>query len=485
MILKQFQTSVILSLNSLKNKINFQILFGDIRFWIALFFIIRMFGITDAPLESGHSWRQALTNMMARNFLDSGPNLLYPTIDMHGEKSGIIASEFPLFSYLIYAFSYLFGYAHWYGRLINLIVSSLGLFYFYKLVLGIIDKRTAFNATFVLLMSIWLAHSRKMMPDTFSVSLVIIGLYFGYNYLKEGIKTSLILFFMLSTMGMLCKIPASSLFSVVAVVIFIKKITISRKIIFYVVAALSTGFVYLWYFYWVPFLLFTYKFQLFFPKNYQVGTSEIAPLIPELLEKFYFSALCSFVAFACCLIGLILLFVRKGFVIQLALITIGFIFGVFIIKTGAVFPTHSYYIIPFVPVMALAAGYFISKVPLQYQTVLLILIAIEGIANQQHDFFIKDNQLYKLKLEAINDQTIPKKDLIIINGGESPQDIYFAHRKGWTVEPQSISNLDYIDSLSQVGAQFLIVDLNKYNHQIEQYPKLFEDKDYTIYKLKK
>jgi 4-amino-4-deoxy-L-arabinose transferase-like glycosyltransferase len=465
-------------------KINFKSLFGDIRFWILFFFIIRMFGITDAPLENAHSWRQALTNMMARNFLDTGPNLFYPTIDMHGEKSGIIASEFPFFSYLIYAFSYVFGYAHWYGRLINLVVSSLGLFYFYKLIFGLIDKKTAFNATIVLLFSIWFAHSRKIMPDTFSVSLVIIGLYFGYNYLKEGIKLSLLWFFLFCSLGMLCKIPASSLFSVVAVVIFIKSVPIGRRIILNIVAALSAGVVYLWYFNWVPYLLFTYKFQLFFPKNYQVGTSEIAPLIPELLEKFYFSALCSFLAFGCCLVGLILLFIRKGWLLQFGLLIVGFIFGVFIIKTGSVFPTHSYYIIPFVPIMALAAGYFISKLPVKYAKIVLVIIGIEGFANQQHDFFIKDNQYYKLGLEDKLDHTIPKKELIIINGGESPQDIYFAHRKGWTVEPQSISNLDYIDSLSSVGAKYLIVDLHNYNFKLEQYPKLFEDKDYTIYRLK-
>ena len=30
----------------------------DIRFWIVLFFLIRMYGITMPPLEMGHNWRQ-------------------------------------------------------------------------------------------------------------------------------------------------------------------------------------------------------------------------------------------------------------------------------------------------------------------------------------------------------------------------------------------------------------------------------------------
>ena len=147
-----------------------------------LFFVIRLFGITNAPLEIGHNWRQSLTNMIARNFYENGANLLYPAIDMAGEKTGIIGSEFPLFNYLIYLVSELFGYDHWYGRLINLIVSSLGIYYFYRLLKESINEKVAFNASLILLTSIWFAFSRKIMPDTFSVSLVIIGLYYAYQF---------------------------------------------------------------------------------------------------------------------------------------------------------------------------------------------------------------------------------------------------------------------------------------------------------------
>jgi len=36
-----------------KEKIKF--LVSDIRFWIIVFFVIRLFGITNAPLEMGHN----------------------------------------------------------------------------------------------------------------------------------------------------------------------------------------------------------------------------------------------------------------------------------------------------------------------------------------------------------------------------------------------------------------------------------------------
>ena len=77
-----------------------KLILTDIRFWILFFFILRLVGITNAPLEIGHNWRQALTSMIARNFLEGNPNLLYPRIDMAGNQTGIIGSELPFYNYL-------------------------------------------------------------------------------------------------------------------------------------------------------------------------------------------------------------------------------------------------------------------------------------------------------------------------------------------------------------------------------------------------
>src|SRR5688500_14048264 len=106
----------------------------DIRFWILLFFVVRLYGITLPPLELSHSWRQTDGLMIARNFCETDANILYPRIDSAGEKSGIVGSEFPLLNYLIYLVSAIFGYEHWYGRLIVLVCSSIGVFFFYKLI---------------------------------------------------------------------------------------------------------------------------------------------------------------------------------------------------------------------------------------------------------------------------------------------------------------------------------------------------------------
>jgi len=465
------------------NRSHIRNILTDIRFWIIILFVIRLIGITNAPLETGHNWRQSLTNMISRNFLENEANIFYPTIDMAGEKTGIIGTEFPFFNYLIYLFSSVFGYTHWSGRLINLIVSSIGLYFFYRLGKNLFSKQVAFNATIILGVSIWFAFSRKIMPDTFSVSLVIIGLYYAYNYLKNGFKSSLILFFVFCTLGMLCKIPALSLFSVLFIIAFIKEIEIQRKIAVFVTGALSFSIVCLWYFYWVPFLVDTYQFPLYFPKGIAEGFQEIIPLIPELLEKFYFSSLHSFIALLCFFAGVVLLVKNKHIYFLSCFGVVTVVFILFILKTGAVFPLHNYYIIPFTPIMALLAGYAVTHIPSKFQYIVLGLIAIEGIANQQHDFFIKESRLYKLELEKITDEWIPREDLVIINGGQSPQDMYFSHRKGWSIHNSDIQNQQFIDSLSNLGAKYLIVDRSGFDQQLDPYPIIFSNEHYIIYKL--
>lgn len=466
------------------NKANIKTILKDIRFWLIILFIVRLIGITNAPLEIGHNWRQVLTNMVARNFADDGANILYPKIDMAGTKTGITGAEFPIYNYCIYLVSTIFGYSHWFGRLINLIISSIGIFYFYKLIKGLFDKTIAFNATILLSTSIWFSFSRKIMPDTLSVAIILIGLYHGYLYLKNGNITRLIFFFIFSTLGMLIKIPTLALFSIIAMVVFIKEIAPERKLYLFITAFISFIIACLWYFVWVPYLLKTYQYQSYFPKGIIEGIKEILPLIPELLKKFYFSALHSYIGFVAFIIGLYFLIRSENKIAKYGIGIITIVFFIFIIKTGAVFPRHNYYIIPFVPVMALITSLFISRIAIKYQYILLSVIAIEAIGNQQHDFFIKDSELYKLKLENITKENIPSDDLIIINGGGSPQSIYFSHRKGWTIDNEKALNMHYIDSLATIGAKYLIIDNKRMKYKKMNYSTLYSDSNYTIYKLK-
>ncbi len=133
--------------------------------------------------------------------------------------------------------------------------------------------------------------------------------------------------------------------------------------------------------------------------------------------------------------------------------------------------------------MAIVAGIGVGKLPSKWGITLICLVGLEGIINQQHDFFISPNAKYKLKLEGISQKYVAQGALVIMNGGPSPQNLYFAHQKGWPVDDYKLHNPTFVDSLTQLGARYMIID-----RKVEEYDYpntiIFQDSHYRIYKLK-
>ena len=464
-------------------------IFSDIRFWILLFFVIRLIGITNPPLEVAHNWRQTTVTMVARNFLEVDNNILYPRIDIAGEKTGITGMEFPLLNYLIYLVSLLFGYQHWYGRLINLIVSSFGLWFFYKLVLKYFKENIAFYSTIILAVSIWFQFSRKIMPDTFAMSLIFAAIYFGTNYLEKNQKQirSLFLYLLFMSLGVLAKLPSGYLLIVFSLLIFSKKILIKKKLIFILVSFIGLLPAILWYFYWVPHLVEEYGFWHFFMgKSIVQGFSEITDNIPQTLKRFYDTAL-KFIGFLSFLFGLVYSIIKRDKPVLLLFLSSFLSFCIIVFKAGFTFPHHSYYIIPFVPVMAIIAAYGLEKTGShKIALIVLILISIEGIANQQHDFRIKEKDKGILNLEKDLDKVSGPHDLILINSGFYPTPMYFAHRKGWVASNKKIENTDFIEDLRKKGLRYIVILKRSFGTEIRlnNHNKVFDNDDYSIYESK-
>ena len=461
----------------------------NIRFWIFLFFIVRLIGITNPPLEVSHNWRQSVVTMVSRNFLEIDNNILYPRVDIAGEKSGITGMEFPLLNYLIYLISEFFGYEHWYGRLINLIVSSIGLFFFYKLLRMFFQKNLAFNATLILLFSIWFTFSRKIMPDTFSMSLVITSIYFGFNYLcnkKEKLfSINLLLHFALLALGVLSKLPSAYLITIYIIPLLNQKICLKRKVCFSFFTLSSLFLPAIWYFYWFPYLINTYGFSYFFMgRNLNQGIQEISENLPQTLKKIYADAI-KYIGFFFFLYGFIMAIIKKQKILLyiLFLSFLGFIF--IILKGGYNFAHHNYYIIPFVPIMALIASYGVSNI--KYKKIALICIigiCAEGGLNQLHDFIISDEQLTLVELEKDLDKVSNHSDLILINSDEHPTPMYFSHRKGWIASDHEIRKHEYIENLKKIGLKFIVILTQKSSHDFKlEYPVVYKNEKYCIYQI--
>lgn len=187
------------------------------------------------------------------------------------------------------------------------------------------------------------------------------------------------------------------------------------------------------------------------------GSKELIEHWPETLSKFYDIAI-KYVAFAFLLWGLLMAF-RKKETLLLRLFFIGFIgFLPIMLKGGFTFYHHAYYIIPFVPLMALMSAYGISTLPsIRWKTIVLVAIGLEGFFNHLDDFRIKPVNAALLQLEPLMDEVSQHKDLVAINSGAFPTPMYFAHRKGWVAFNEQLSNKNYVDSLSQLGLRHIII----------------------------
>lgn len=454
---------------------------------IVLFGLVRLYGITNPPLEVSHAWRQTTVTMAARNFYEVDPNILYPRIDISEDLTGITGMEFPLLNYLIYLVSEVFGYAHWYGRLINLIVSSLGCWFFYLLLRKYFSEVISFSSTFILLVSLWFCYSRKIMPDTFSMSLIIMGMYYGSNYLegKGRGMWQLIGYGLLVLLGLLSKLPSGYLLVLFVLLLFDKEIVLKRKLVFCLVSLLVVVPVAWWYLYWVPYLVEEYGLWHFFMgKGILQGCKELVENWNDTLAHFYDDAL-KFIGFGAFLLGLVFCFLKKE---RLILRVLGLSFVAFLIvmmKSGWTFSHHSYYVIPFVPVMALVAGFGVASIGKPKLCVILLLaIALENILNQHSDFVIHEEHRQMLRLEEVFDGFSERTDLIAINSGQNPAPMYFTHHKGWVASNEQLSDPAFVDNLRQRGCKYLLVLKKVYGSDLQlSYPKAFDDENYSIYRV--
>lgn len=471
---------------SLIDTVKMKHVFSNIRFWIILFFIVRLYGITNPPLEVAHNWRQTTVTMVARNFMEVDNSILYPRIDIAGEKTGITGMEFPVLNYLIYLVSLVFGYAHWYGRLINLIVSSVGVFFFYKLIQKYFTSKVAFYSAFLLLLSVWYTYSRKIMPDTFSMSLLIVGYYYGTNFLdKEGSFKHLFLFFVFTLFGVLAKLPSIYILSTFALLIFNKQILLQRKILFIGATGVLSSISAIYYFYWAVHLTNHYEFSHFFlGKSFSEGIAEIFSNLNEAFDKFYEEAL-GYTGFILFVIALLNCFIKKNKLLIL-IFTVSFLsFLLVIFKSGFAFYEHSYYIIPFAPIMALVVAHFLESLKIKLVITFLVLFTTEAIISKNHDFYIKEQNAKLLYLEPLLDSLgVGRNELILINSGNVPTPMYFAHRKGWVTWNNDIENQNYISELKAKGLKYILILKQTFGSETQlNYTKLFDDTNYAVYSL--
>lgn len=171
----------------------------EIGFLILIFvlgFVVRMYKFNN-PIADWHSWRQADTAAMTRNFVKEGFTPLLPRFDAYNSLNEFglpnpnryFLAEFPIYNIMTY-FSHLwFGHftlEQW-GRLISIFFASLTCIFLYFLVKEYSSRRIALlAAVFFAFLPYNIYYGRIIMPDPlhifFSVSsLLVLTLWLRKN----------------------------------------------------------------------------------------------------------------------------------------------------------------------------------------------------------------------------------------------------------------------------------------------------------------
>ncbi|MFM7729922.1 MAG: ArnT family glycosyltransferase [Flavobacteriales bacterium] len=450
---------------------------------IALLFSIRLFHITTPPIEVSHNWRQTTSMMVARNFTDHGPDLLRPTIDETGTRVGVIGMEIPVLPAGIYLMSEVFGYDHWYGRLIVLFFSSVGIWYFFLLTRKRIQEKYAWFATLAFAFSALFHLSRKVMPDPLSLSFIIMAVYFGWEYLESGFAKHGVAFLITAFLGAGIKIPFAGYLILLSIPFLQGSIPTKRKVVLVLLGTLALFPVLYWYFVWNP------KLSVEFGQWYNSGTSlsagmkDIATHGLEVFDRICFSPFHAYSAFALVILGVLAMIKKRESLLLRVWLWMIPVWMFFMAKSGFFFVHHGYYAMIFIPVFAWTIAFALHQFKGRWVMGFAFVLCAEAFANQQHDFFVHDRDKVKLQLESIANSCSSPADKVALVSNLNPNEFYFLHRKGWIV-PADQTTPDQLLTLATEGAKCLFVPKAKYPELRFQLPMLFENVDYVVYDLK-
>ncbi len=160
-------------------------------------FAVRLYRF-NGPVADWHSWRQADTSAVSRNFVQNGFDLLHPKFeDLSNVPSGLDNPngyrfvEFPIYNLLQAGFFKIIGVLtleEW-GRLVTIFASLFSSLFLFALVKKRFGRVPAFLTTFFfLIIPFNIYYSRTILPDPSMVTAILGGTFFFDKWLDNNSK---------------------------------------------------------------------------------------------------------------------------------------------------------------------------------------------------------------------------------------------------------------------------------------------------------
>ena len=162
-------------------------------FIFLLSFVLRLYKL-DNPVADWHSWRQADTAAVARNFVKGDFNLLYPQSDsllalnpkQLENPRRLFINEFPIYNAIVASLYKTFGIHESIARLVSNVFASLGAVFLYLLATRLFGQVIGLTAAGYYAVNPYnVYYGRVIMPDPVFVSLSIISFYWFLVWVKS------------------------------------------------------------------------------------------------------------------------------------------------------------------------------------------------------------------------------------------------------------------------------------------------------------
>lgn len=468
---------------------------------IVIAFALRLYKI-NTPLADLHSWRQADTAAVARNFVKDGFNLLLPRYDDlsnigsgKDNPQGYRFVEFPLYNatfgllYKLYPSIPL----EIYGRLTSIFFSLIIISIIYYLVLKEIGRLSAiFSAIIYAVFPFFVFFSRVVLPETMALSLTFLSILLLYFYIHSKNNLIQIVFYLLSllffSLGILIK-PPVIFYGFVLLYLFYKmyKLNVFKKIHFYLFFIIGV----------IPFLIWrSYIAQhpegvpesmwLLFIINTFEGKKVIF-MKPAFFRWIFFERINNLIMGGLMTFFFILGVLKKQKNFFLYSILMSAFLYLFIFQGGNV--QHVYYQTLILPVIAIFTGMGMDflfknkKVFVNQFLSVMICIAIFGLSlffsfYQVQNYYNYPQDITQIA-KVIKTLTGPDDKIITDTTGDTTL-LYMAERKG------SPAPYKEMDEFKKDGYKYFITFNQEVikNKKIEnKYKEIFENNKFAIFQL--
>ena len=405
-----------------------------------------------APILGVHSWRQADTASMARNFHENGYRFLYPQVDWGGAGPGYVECELPAFPYVVALAYAVSGPSEAWGRLLAALLSTLTVYLLYRLARDAHgDERGALAGAFVsAVLPLSVYYGRAFMPEAAMLCASVAGLHAFDRWTTTGSWRWFGLAATATAMACLLKLPCLYLG---LPLLYLAWRTwgpaLVRRPALWLFLGLVLAPVALWYAHahalyrgGVTFGIWEYgsdkwgNWRLVASGDFWNGV-----LLRSLAERHL-----TWAGVPLALAGLLLPRVgRRGGLVDWWLVAL----GLYLVVVARGNYVHEYYQLPLIPPLSIAMGRAIAAafapggrrvVRAGLVTALLAAMLVLGGSRLVSYWHREDpvrSPLYRLAQEVAR-RTPPSARLVTLDQG-NPTLLYLAHRKGWHASPEDLA----------------------------------------------